>query len=91
MTDVFTLRSGQILSDHFPLCFSLAVECSHPRSSSSTPRSVNRILYWSDATESDIERFCAMVANNITAFPSVTVSHLPVQVILPFWIPMLRI
>ena len=47
------------------------MECSHARSSSSTPRSVNHILYWSEleATESDIGRFCAMVANNITAFP----------------------
>ena len=32
VTDVASLRCGQILSDHFPLCFSLAVECFHEKS-----------------------------------------------------------
>ena len=36
--DVFSLRSGTIMSDHLPLCFSLAVKFSHAHSSSSTPR-----------------------------------------------------
>ena len=69
VTDVSSLRSGHILSDHFPLCFSLAVECSRARSSSSTPTTVNHTLDWSKATKIDIERFCAMVSKNITALP----------------------
>jgi hypothetical protein len=65
VTDVSPLRSGQILSDHFPLCFSLAVECSHARSSYSTPPTVNHTLDWSKATTIDIERFCAMVSKTL--------------------------
>ena len=63
--DVFSLRSGTIMSDHRPLCFSLAVKYSHAHSSSSTPHNVSPSLDWSKATEFDKEQLCSTVADNI--------------------------
>ena len=67
--DVFSLRSGTIMSDHLPLCFSLAVKFSNAHSSSSTPRNVSPSLDWSKATEFDKKRLCSTVADNIPSFP----------------------
>ena len=91
--DVFFLRFGTIMSDHLPLCFSLAVEFSHAHSSSSTPRNVSPSLDWAKAPEFDKEQLCSTVADNIPSclLVFVTPPHLGALVIVVFWTPLLRI
>ena len=61
ISDVYTLRSDCILSDHYPLCFSLKANCpSIPNTSFtySKPLRTN----WSNVSHSDIEKYNAMVS-----------------------------
>ena len=68
ISDVYTLRSDCILSDHYPLCFSLKANCpSIPITSFtySKPLRTN----WSNVSHSDIEKYNAMVSQRISSLP----------------------
>ena len=69
VTDVYTTRSGCILSDHFPLCFLLHLNCSSflGLSSPSSPASLR--IDWSKATSFDIDNYHARIAESLLDFP----------------------
>ena len=70
ITDVHAVHSGSILSDHFPLFFSMKLN-SRPAQAphSPSPRSIRRID-WSKASHSHIEKYCSLVTQLISALPS---------------------
>ena len=68
ISDVYTLRSDCILSDHYPLCFSLKANCpSIPITSFTYSKPVR--TNWSNVSHSDIEKYNAMVSQRISSLP----------------------
>ena len=69
VTNVYTTRSGCILSDHFPLCFLLHLNCSSSPGLSSLSSSSSVRIDWSKATSFDIDNFWVWMAECLLAFP----------------------
>ena len=88
VSNVNIVNSGSILSDHFPLCFQIQVNCifTSPSPSSSSTFTHLRVD-WSKASSSDLEKFCDLVSQNLSPLPSeiiIVVALLIVLVIVIF-------
>ena len=66
ITDVHTLKSGTILSDHLPLCFNLDIQC--PIIPASKPISID----WAEASQSHIASYknSAVQRSSPTSIPT---------------------
>ena len=53
---IYTLRSDCILSNHFPLCFSIKANCT-PRPTTPFNYSKSHRVNWSNVSHSDIEKY----------------------------------
>ena len=70
VSDVHAIHSGCILSDHFPLLFSIKADLTPvPKSQSFSPNPLQRVD-WSRVTPSCIEKYCSMVSMHIPTLPS---------------------
>ena len=89
VTNVYTTRSGCILSDHFPLCFLLHLNCSPSPGLSSLSSSSSVRIDWSKATSFDIDNFWVWMAECLLAFPMQAVPtlfvYLIINVLMTLW------
>ena len=68
LSDMYTIRAGSNLSDHFPLCFLLHTKClAPPYSPQSSPSPASRYIIWSKVTSTDLKE---SVRDHISPFPS---------------------
>ena len=71
LSDMYTIRAGSNLSDHFPLCFLLHTKClAPPYSPQPSPSPASRYIIWSKATSTDLELYKESVRDHISPFPS---------------------
>ena len=70
ISNVCAVHSGSILSDHFPLLFS--IEADHLPVKSTEPLSTTKLyrLDWTRVTHNDIDKYCSLVSQRISSLQS---------------------
>ena len=70
ISNVCAVHSGSILSDHFPLLFS--IEADHLPVKSTEPLSTKKLyrLDWTRVTRNDIDKYCSLVSQRISSLQS---------------------
>ena len=70
ISNVRAVHSGSILSDHFPLLFSIEVD--HLPVKSTEPLSTKKLyrLDWTRVTRNDIDKYCSLVSQRISSLQS---------------------
>ena len=69
-TNVHAVHSGAILSDHYPLFFSIKADLLSIRAAPSVSSKRLRRTDWSKVTSCDIEKYCSMVSRCISPLPA---------------------
>ena len=69
-TNIHAVHSGAILSDHYPLFFSIKADLLSIRAAPSVSSKRLRRTDWSKVTSCDIEKYCSMVSRRLSPLPA---------------------